>query len=243
MSDSGPLHTRINKKPAQERTSCFQSAGLTFILVDKPNRTRLAWKFNPLFCFSPQLIQFKADTSAANEHGNTPLHYACFWGQDQVAEVGAPPCGYQSLLAVSVTQSHSDLLFASRILSLMGLRSASVTNMAKLPWTKPNLTCVNSFEVYWLKWNYSVIKSSLMNSFNANSSSQFTQITDKAEKMGQNLTKIPFKDSFWKGTTRTRPRKFVSIISPQKNIHFLIHQTLYFEFIWISTISSVKFLC
>lgn len=25
--------------------------------------------------------------------------------------------------------------------------------------------------------------------------------------MGQNLTKIPFKDSFWKGTTRTRPRE------------------------------------
>ena len=22
-----------------------------------------------------------------NEHGNVPLHYACFWGQDQVAEV------------------------------------------------------------------------------------------------------------------------------------------------------------
>uniref|UniRef100_A0A672YC44 Scaffold protein ILK n=1 Tax=Sphaeramia orbicularis TaxID=375764 RepID=A0A672YC44_9TELE len=29
---------------------------------------------------------------------------------------------------------------------------------------------------------------------------------EKAEKMGQNLTKIPFKDTFWKGTTRTRPR-------------------------------------
>lgn len=35
----------------------------------------------------PQLIQFKADINAVNEHGNTPLHYACFWGHDQVAEV------------------------------------------------------------------------------------------------------------------------------------------------------------
>lgn len=34
-----------------------------------------------------QLIQFKADINAANEHGNTPLHYACFWAQEQVAEV------------------------------------------------------------------------------------------------------------------------------------------------------------
>ncbi|KGL73977.1 Integrin-linked protein kinase, partial [Tinamus guttatus] len=33
-----------------------------------------------------QLIQFKADINAVNEHGNTPLHYACFWGHDQVAE-------------------------------------------------------------------------------------------------------------------------------------------------------------
>lgn len=34
-----------------------------------------------------QLIQCKADPNAVNEHGNTPLHYACFWGQDEVAEV------------------------------------------------------------------------------------------------------------------------------------------------------------
>lgn len=37
-----------------------------------------------------QLIQFKADINAANEHGNTPLHYACFWAQEQVAEVSVP---------------------------------------------------------------------------------------------------------------------------------------------------------
>lgn len=34
-----------------------------------------------------QLLQYKADINAVNEHGNVPLHYACFWGQDQVAEV------------------------------------------------------------------------------------------------------------------------------------------------------------
>lgn len=32
-------------------------------------------------------MQFKADINAVNEHGNTPLHYACFWGHEQVAEV------------------------------------------------------------------------------------------------------------------------------------------------------------
>lgn len=43
-----------------------------------------------LFCLSgpgDQLLQYKADINAVNEHGNVPLHYACFWGQDQVAEV------------------------------------------------------------------------------------------------------------------------------------------------------------
>lgn len=27
--------------------------------------------------------------------------------------------------------------------------------------------------------------------------------------MGQNLNRIPYKDTFWKGTTRTRPRESV----------------------------------
>ncbi|XP_035755123.1 integrin-linked protein kinase [Egretta garzetta] len=31
-------------------------------------------------------------------------------------------------------------------------------------------------------------------------------LKERAEKLGQSLTKIPYKDTFWKGTTRTRPR-------------------------------------
>jgi len=31
-------------------------------------------------------------------------------------------------------------------------------------------------------------------------------LRERAEKMGQNLNRIPYKDTFWKGTTRTRPR-------------------------------------
>lgn len=49
-----------------------------------------------------QLIQCKADTNAVNEHGNTPLHYACFWGQNQVADVGAPPSGDESKMALKM---------------------------------------------------------------------------------------------------------------------------------------------
>lgn len=34
-----------------------------------------------------RLLARKADVSAVNEHGMTPLHYACFWGYVQIAEV------------------------------------------------------------------------------------------------------------------------------------------------------------
>ncbi len=32
------------------------------------------------------LLKNNADINAVNEHGNTPLHYACFWGYQQIAE-------------------------------------------------------------------------------------------------------------------------------------------------------------
>lgn len=32
------------------------------------------------------LIKSKSDINAQNEHGNTPLHYACFWGYQAIAE-------------------------------------------------------------------------------------------------------------------------------------------------------------
>lgn len=35
---------------------------------------------------SSQLLRHKADVNFINEHGNTPLHYACFWGYGQIAE-------------------------------------------------------------------------------------------------------------------------------------------------------------
>ena len=33
-----------------------------------------------------QLLRHKADVNFVNEHGNTPLHYACFWGYADIAE-------------------------------------------------------------------------------------------------------------------------------------------------------------
>ena len=32
------------------------------------------------------MLRQKADVNFVNEHGNTPLHYACFWGYIDIAE-------------------------------------------------------------------------------------------------------------------------------------------------------------
>lgn len=56
-----------------------------------------------LLVYGDQLLQYKADINAVNEHGNVPLHYACFWGQDQVAEVStqAPSPGMNGKQSLS----------------------------------------------------------------------------------------------------------------------------------------------
>ena len=33
-----------------------------------------------------KLLRNKADVNFVNEHGNSPLHYACFWGYTEIAE-------------------------------------------------------------------------------------------------------------------------------------------------------------
>lgn len=32
------------------------------------------------------MLKNRADINFTNEHGNTPLHYACFWGFESIAE-------------------------------------------------------------------------------------------------------------------------------------------------------------
>lgn len=74
--------------------------------VSAPLSHMLAWGIHLeltafLFGCGPQLLQYKADINAVNEHGNVPLHYACFWGQDQVAEVSSG-IGEKQLLSLRI---------------------------------------------------------------------------------------------------------------------------------------------
>ena len=51
---------------------------------------------------SAQLLKMNADVDCANEHGNTPLHYASFWNFIGICEV----CAHISLCHVSCYCSH-----------------------------------------------------------------------------------------------------------------------------------------
>jgi len=37
--------------------------------------------------FPMQLLKHKCPVNGVNKHGNTPLHYACFWNSEECAEV------------------------------------------------------------------------------------------------------------------------------------------------------------
>ncbi|CAG5135401.1 unnamed protein product [Candidula unifasciata] len=92
------------------------------------------------------MLQNKANVNAINEHGNTPLHYACFWGYDQIAE---------------------DLVNNGALVSL-----ANKFDEVPLDKCKP-------FMAKMLK--------------------------ERAINLGQDLSKIPFKDRSWLGyKTRSR---------------------------------------
>uniref|UniRef100_A0A8C9AUE8 Scaffold protein ILK n=1 Tax=Prolemur simus TaxID=1328070 RepID=A0A8C9AUE8_PROSS len=115
-----------------------------------------------------------SDINAVNEHGNVPLHYACFWGQDQVAE---------------------DLVANGALVSICNKYGEMPVDKAKAPLREllrgPSLLfslCSHLIPPCLI---------SLSNCFSS---------PERAEKMGQNLNRIPYKDTFWKGTTRTRPR-------------------------------------
>ena len=38
-------------------------------------------------CLLLQLLKNKCPVNGVNNHGNTPLHYACFWNSEECAEV------------------------------------------------------------------------------------------------------------------------------------------------------------
>uniref|UniRef100_A0A8C5UQN7 Scaffold protein ILK n=1 Tax=Microcebus murinus TaxID=30608 RepID=A0A8C5UQN7_MICMU len=129
---------------------------------DTPLHLAASHGHRDIVCILFSLLQFPdtTDINAVNEHGNVPLHYACFWGQDQVAE---------------------DLVANGALVSICNKYGEMPVDKAKAPLRE--LLRVPPYH-----------------------SSDCFSSPERAEKMGQNLNRIPYKDTFWKGTTRTRPR-------------------------------------
>ena len=66
-----------------------------------------------------QLLHNKANVNAVNEHGNTPLHYACFWNYDQVAEVCSQILWHLSTLQIiTISDLYQELVNKGAIVSM-----------------------------------------------------------------------------------------------------------------------------
>ncbi|EMP30041.1 Integrin-linked protein kinase [Chelonia mydas] len=161
-----------------------------------------------LLSLPSQLIQFKADINAVNEHGNTPLHYACFWGHDQVAEDLV-----SSGALVSISNKYGempvgkakDLVSSGALVSISNKYGEMPVGKAKVPLRELLKVSSPAGKNYRLNGH----KSPQVQFWLLHPSPLVLSVSispERAEKLGQNLTKIPYKDTFWKGTTRTRPR-------------------------------------
>jgi len=75
MGGDTPLHSAVShgRKDIVAKVCCLRN----MILND--------------LCIS-QMLQVNPHMNAVNEHGNSPLHYACFWGYEDLCEVSVHGC-------------------------------------------------------------------------------------------------------------------------------------------------------
>uniref|UniRef100_A0AAX7V1L2 Scaffold protein ILK n=1 Tax=Astatotilapia calliptera TaxID=8154 RepID=A0AAX7V1L2_ASTCA len=153
------------------------------------------------------------DLNQGDDHGFSPLHWACREGRSNVvdmlimrgARINVMNRGDDTPLHLAASHGHRDIV-------------------GKLIQCKADTNAVNEhgntplhYACFWGQDQVAedlVTNGALVSICNKYGETPLDKgkphlrelLREKAEKMGQNLTKIPFKDSFWKGTTRTRPR-------------------------------------
>uniref|UniRef100_A0A669DE81 Scaffold protein ILK n=1 Tax=Oreochromis niloticus TaxID=8128 RepID=A0A669DE81_ORENI len=153
------------------------------------------------------------DLNQGDDHGFSPLHWACREGRSNVvdmlimrgARINVMNRGDDTPLHLAASHGHRDIV-------------------GKLIQCKADTNAVNEhgntplhYACFWGQDQVAedlVTNGALVSICNKYGETPMDKgkphlrelLREKAEKMGQNLTKIPFKDSFWKGTTRTRPR-------------------------------------
>uniref|UniRef100_A0A8C1A2Y5 Integrin-linked kinase n=1 Tax=Cyprinus carpio carpio TaxID=630221 RepID=A0A8C1A2Y5_CYPCA len=153
------------------------------------------------------------DLNQGDDHGFSPLHWACREGRSGVvdmlimrgARINVMNRGDDTPLHLAASHGHRDIL-------------------AKLIQCKADTNAANEHGNtplhYACFWAHGLVAEDLVNNgaqvsicnkygetpLDKAKPQLATNLKELAEKQGQSLTKVPFKDTFWKGTTRTRPR-------------------------------------
>uniref|UniRef100_A0A8C5GU76 Scaffold protein ILK n=1 Tax=Gouania willdenowi TaxID=441366 RepID=A0A8C5GU76_GOUWI len=153
------------------------------------------------------------DLNQGDDHGFSPLHWACREGRSSVvdmlimrgARINVMNRGDDTPLHLAASHGHRDIVGKL-------IQCKADTNAANEHGNTPlHYACF---------WGQDQVAEDLVtNGAQVSICNKYGEtpldkakphlrelLREKAEKLGQNLTKIPFKDTFWKGTTRTRPR-------------------------------------
>uniref|UniRef100_A0A8C9VYA7 Scaffold protein ILK n=1 Tax=Scleropages formosus TaxID=113540 RepID=A0A8C9VYA7_SCLFO len=157
------------------------------------------------------------DLNQGDDHGFSPLHWACREGRSGVvdmlimrgARINVMNRGDDTPLHLAASHGHRDIV-------------------AKLIQCKADTNAANEHGNtplhYACFWGQDPVAEDLVNSgAQVSSCNKYGEtpldkakphlqdlLKERAEKLGQSLTKVPYKDAFWKGTTRTRPRDLIS---------------------------------
>uniref|UniRef100_A0A4W4FMU6 Scaffold protein ILK n=1 Tax=Electrophorus electricus TaxID=8005 RepID=A0A4W4FMU6_ELEEL len=146
------------------------------------------------------------DLNQGDDHGFSPLHWACREGRSNVvdmlimrgARINVMNRGDDTPLHLAASHGHRDILGKVQ----RGFSHTQTLEAASLK--------------FWLECEQADLVSngaqvSICNKYGEMPLDKAKphlrdHLKELAEKLGQSLTKVPFKDTFWKGTTRTRPR-------------------------------------
>uniref|UniRef100_W5KN91 Scaffold protein ILK n=1 Tax=Astyanax mexicanus TaxID=7994 RepID=W5KN91_ASTMX len=153
------------------------------------------------------------DLNQGDDHGFSPLHWACREGRSGVvdmlimrgARINVMNRGDDTPLHLAASHGHREILGKL-------IQCKADTNAANEHGNTPlHYACFWGHDLV-AEVSIMLIYCSINRYCNyrdrpTHNTTFFKYVyAEMAEKQGQSLTKVPFKDTFWKGTTRTRPR-------------------------------------
>ncbi|KAG7217228.1 hypothetical protein INR49_027772 [Caranx melampygus] len=152
--------------------------------------------------------------SIGDDHGFSPLHWACREGRSGVvdmlimrgARINVMNRGDDTPLHLASSHGHRDIVAKLiqckadpiQSMSMETHRSTTPASGVKMKWQRCDLVASGAQVCICNRYGQTPLDKAKPHL------RQLLQ--EKAEKMGQSMTKVPYKETFWKGTMRTRPR-------------------------------------